>query len=1317
MDFVGEQEFLSGIEPLSTSETSTPHDTKLKNSLAPLDSLNSTEDPINYPVMKPGFSPSPVKPLSSYSSPVITADSGSFTSAAQEITKHLQESLATSLKKEKQAMQSISPGPKKNDSILMSSKSPSDRYSTSPSKFKVRFDDEVTPGEGDFQSELRISFHTPPKKRDVSSTVSTTSPARRNLSHQMNMEKLSSPQTDLKYTSSNDNFMLDSLRIPSNEEERQKLFDFMKKMETSISGDPLSSLFSLQSGIKEQRKQPRQAISNGNVKPSGSEMFGKTSKMSRNEKADPNLRKKKIENRRTNPKEVGKKTYTMKNEARDQMKKVPSKKNTQKVPSTKSSKLSKQNIAKSTAAVKYTSEGQQTIDSMETVRNHLQGMLKMDGVLENNEPKNISEDYKLYFGAKDTKTDGDGPESFRSTDTATLLSAQPSDFVPPTSSPESASGDIGTLMNNDATSNIFSILRGNSNHPTTTTRSSVDSSVTVENKILRDTLEKERYRRNHCEKQIQKLQNKILEIQQELAVGQSVARKKDMMIEQLDKTLAKVVDGWKGHEEKLTKSVQQLTKEKEKFKIELEKSEETINGLQSDALNVIVDYEKMKERLQLKEEEQKLLQQTFQMKTHEISRVIDQKNSSIEKLLNDKQTMVEDINNLTKKMEQLQEEVENEKDKWTEEMLEQQKTLKQEIQSHKAKYDQEKSRNNDLQKMLSTTQQEVTRLEDLMGSLRQTIDSLKMQGSVEETKYSAALRKMEAEHQIEMEKKVTEKLSKFHEEAEYKEKELRDGHHKQVMDITKSHQMELESQCSLYEDRIEQLEHRWKQDLEDKERKFDEILKEKTENLRRQMINKMQNLLQAHYNETLEVVGNTTGNTPMRPIRSGTLSNMLQDMRSSTYLPGSTLHDISNLNITMQDTLRQTGTSRKLGNLLEPTKDSHSKATNSILSNTSSYPFVSSRLPTSFSAYQAPMTINQSQKQNMSEFIPSATVNGDHMESFRSSIINGTSKNATARNIMETRTTEAQNEQHPQLSYKEPTRSVQHITQNTFETEVNLPMGVSMTPAQILPVGGENTISPSVSQEGDRNQYLQHYIKMLLDKSPGEPIDAPHPVTAPLQPVPPPAISTLSPIVIPNQSQNTIDENKENDDDDDFIQPTRVTSEMAMDVINFLNKQLKTEPSPDLIPVEKTKTQKSPQKQMIDSELRMPQRSSSNTGSAFQQVKMTNGMRPQQFNNLPKQANNLVTKSPKKIPPQLSMKDLETSTKSFGKVTQKQLSDVSRMLGSYMNGNTQQAAEKLLSYLAQSQQKNHETSLSTSQMSIKSKNKTKTPSKAAPAWR
>ncbi|KAL7983016.1 hypothetical protein Chor_013622 [Crotalus horridus] len=54
-------------------------------------------------------------------------------------------------------------------------------------------------------------------------------------------------------------------------------------------------------------------------------------------------------------------------------------------------------------------------------------------------------------------------------------------------------------------------------------------------RLLKDALEKEQARRKHCERHIQALQNRTLELQQQLAVALSADQRKDSMIEQLDK--------------------------------------------------------------------------------------------------------------------------------------------------------------------------------------------------------------------------------------------------------------------------------------------------------------------------------------------------------------------------------------------------------------------------------------------------------------------------------------------------------------------------------------------------------------------------------------------------------------------------------------------------------------------------------------------------------------------------------------------------------------------------------------------------------------
>uniref|UniRef100_A0A8C9VRC9 Centrobin-like n=1 Tax=Scleropages formosus TaxID=113540 RepID=A0A8C9VRC9_SCLFO len=81
--------------------------------------------------------------------------------------------------------------------------------------------------------------------------------------------------------------------------------------------------------------------------------------------------------------------------------------------------------------------------------------------------------------------------------------------------------------------------------------------------VLQDRLNRERTRRKQCETQIQVLQNKVLLFQQQVALAVSADRRKDIMIEQLDKTLAKVVEGWRKHEEEKSEGMKRLQDEKE----------------------------------------------------------------------------------------------------------------------------------------------------------------------------------------------------------------------------------------------------------------------------------------------------------------------------------------------------------------------------------------------------------------------------------------------------------------------------------------------------------------------------------------------------------------------------------------------------------------------------------------------------------------------------------------------------------------------------------------------------------------------------------
>jgi len=69
---------------------------------------------------------------------------------------------------------------------------------------------------------------------------------------------------------------------------------------------------------------------------------------------------------------------------------------------------------------------------------------------------------------------------------------------------------------------------------------------------------------------IAQLQNRALELQQNLAVAVSVDRRKDTTIQQLDKVLSRVMEGWRRKEAERQALVQQLQLDKHNLQQALE---------------------------------------------------------------------------------------------------------------------------------------------------------------------------------------------------------------------------------------------------------------------------------------------------------------------------------------------------------------------------------------------------------------------------------------------------------------------------------------------------------------------------------------------------------------------------------------------------------------------------------------------------------------------------------------------------------------------------------------------------------------------------
>ncbi|XP_035303495.1 centrobin isoform X8 [Cricetulus griseus] len=217
-------------------------------------------------------------------------------------------------------------------------------------------------------------------------------------------------------------------------------------------------------------------------------------------------------------------------------------------------------------------DGSKHIFEMESVRGQLQTMLHTSRDTTYRDP--------LIPGTGSERREED---SFDSDSTATLLNTRPLQDLSPSSSAQALE---------ELFPRYTSLRPGAPANP-------------PDFQGLRDALDSELTRRKHCERHIQSLQTRVLELQQQLAVAVAADRKKDIMIEQLDKTLARVVEGWNRHEAERTEVLRGLQEERQAAELTRSKQQEAVTRLEqslSEAMEALTR-EQEGTRLQQRERE------------------------------------------------------------------------------------------------------------------------------------------------------------------------------------------------------------------------------------------------------------------------------------------------------------------------------------------------------------------------------------------------------------------------------------------------------------------------------------------------------------------------------------------------------------------------------------------------------------------------------------------------------------------------------------------------------------------------------------------
>ncbi|KAM6163441.1 centrobin [Rhynchocyon petersi] len=478
-------------------------------------------------------------------------------------------------------------------------------------------------------------------------------------------------------------------------------------------------------------------------------------------------------------------------------------------------------------------DGSMHIFEMESVRGQLQNMLQ------------ASRD-------RDSLTPGVGSQrreedSFDSDSTATLLNTRPLQDLSPSSSAQTME---------ELFPRYTSLRSGPPLNP-------------PDFQGLRDALDSEHTRRKHCERHIQSLQTRVLELQQQVAVAVAADRKKDIMIEQLDKTLARVVEGWKRHEAERTEVLRGLQEERQAAELTRSKQQETVTRLEQSLSEALEALNREQEGARLQQQERETLEEERQALT--LSLELEQQRCRA--LQEERDEARAGQLSEHRQVEILQASLEEERQVWAQQQHKfddryqalQEEGLAQ-LEKEKGNTQREAQLAREAQQQLALVQTEMRRLEGELDTARRERDALQLEMSLVQARYESQRIQMESELAVQLEQRVTERVAQAQESSLRQAASLRDHHRKQLQELSGQHQQELATQLTQFKVEMAEREERQQQVAQDYELRLAreqarvrdlQSGNQQLEEQRVELIERLQAMLQAHWDEANQLLSGT----------------------------------------------------------------------------------------------------------------------------------------------------------------------------------------------------------------------------------------------------------------------------------------------------------------------------------------------------------------------------------------------------------------------------------------------------------------------------
>ncbi|EDV21224.1 uncharacterized protein TRIADDRAFT_60224 [Trichoplax adhaerens] len=371
----------------------------------------------------------------------------------------------------------------------------------------------------------------------------------------------------------------------------------------------------------------------------------------------------------------------------------------------------------------------------------------------------------------------------------------------------------------------------------------------------------------HCESQIYSLNAKLLEIQQQLAVARSSERKKDMMIEQLDKSVGSVLEKWKLRDAERTESIKRLTNERDTIRQAHLRQQEVLSKFEQDMAQAVEAFSKEQKRANQAEKEKQIqVQKLLQEREHinqekerhrmlEVERNLIQQN--LEAVCNEKSALEKLLEEERLLRQTMQQDWSIKEDKLKDEQRQMSKEAKGELDKYKALF-------KEAEVSMESADNEIHKLKNELDTSKRAYESLKVEMSLMEAEHETSLSKQRTDIVSELELQLSTKLKETEETAVKNISQLRDNHKQQIVTLKDKHKQEIEALASEYSQEMTLKANTLKTTIDDYEGRLqslqnrlteEEQYRNERERQRNDLMLRLQTLMQSHCNEAVKLIG------------------------------------------------------------------------------------------------------------------------------------------------------------------------------------------------------------------------------------------------------------------------------------------------------------------------------------------------------------------------------------------------------------------------------------------------------------------------------